>query len=291
MEAELIRIPAYSRRQAMDWSLVLVSQGIESTIDYAPDHAGWVLLIMPQDYEHAVEAIRLYRIENRRWPWRREIFQPGLLFDWTCLAWALLVCVFFSISDSRPDFVSAGAMDSFAVSRGQWWRLFTAIWLHADVAHLASNATLGVVLLGLAMGRYGTGTGLLAAYLGGALGNLAVWLVSWRPHYSLGASGMVMGSLGLLAVQSFGLWRRTPLATRYALGGILGALMLFVLLGFSPGTDTVAHAGGFVGGVLLGAVLSSLRKLAGKPNINLLSGLVFAWLVLWPWWMALTHTK
>jgi membrane associated rhomboid family serine protease len=94
-----------------------------------------------------------------------------------------------------------------------------------------------------------------------------------------------------LAVQSFGLWRRTPLATRYALGGIFGAVMLFVLLGFSPGTDTMAHAGGFVGGVLLGAVLNRLRKLAGKPHINLLSGLVFAWLVLWPWWMALTHTK
>src|SRR5690242_6062810 len=120
MEAELVRIPAYSRRQAMDWSLVLVSQGIESTIDYSPDGAGWGLLIAQQDQGPAEEAIRLYRLENRSWPWRREIFQPGLLFDWTSLAWALLVCVFFSISEARTDFVSVGTMDSFAVSRGQW---------------------------------------------------------------------------------------------------------------------------------------------------------------------------
>ncbi len=291
MEAELIRIPAHSRRQAMDWSLVLVSQGIESTIDYSADGAGWGLLIAPPEHERALEAIRLYRLENRRWPWRREIFLPGLLFDWTSLAWALLVGVFFAVSDSRTDFFSAGAMDTSAVSHGQWWRLFTAIWLHADAAHLAGNTTLGVLLLGLAMGRYGTGTGLLAAYIGGALGNVVVWLLSGQPHYNVGASGLIMASLGLLAVQSFGVWRRTPAATRYALGGILGALMLFILLGLSPGTDTLAHAGGFVAGVLLGAALTRFPSDTQRPWVNLLSGCVFAALVVWPWWLALTHTR
>ncbi len=87
-------------------------------------------------------------------------------------------------------------MDGAAVAHGQWWRLFTAIWLHADLAHLATNATIGLLLLGLAMGRYGTGAGLLAAYLAGAGGNLVAGLISLQPHRSLGASGMVIGCLG-----------------------------------------------------------------------------------------------
>ena len=56
--------------------------------------------------------------------------------------------------------------------------------------------------LGFAMGRYGTGTGVLAAFLAGAGGNVAAWLASLEQHRNLGASGMVMGSLGLLAAQS-----------------------------------------------------------------------------------------
>jgi membrane associated rhomboid family serine protease len=123
------------------------------------------------------------------------------------------------------------------------------------------------------------------------VGNLAVRLLSSHPHYSLGASGMVMAGLGLLAVQSFGLYRRTPMATRYALGGIFGALLLFVLLGLTPGTDTLAHAGGFLGGILLGAVLSLFPARVLQPLVNLLSGSLFAVLVVWPWWLALIHAK
>src|SRR5689334_24383422 len=41
-------IAAASRRQAMDWSLVLISQGIESEIVRAGDGAGWALLVSPE---------------------------------------------------------------------------------------------------------------------------------------------------------------------------------------------------------------------------------------------------
>src|SRR5213078_4135285 len=144
------------------------------------------------------------------------------------------------------DLQAAGLMHSTAVAHGQWWRLFTAIWLHADLGHLAANASIGLVLLGFAMGRYGTGTGLLASYLAGAGGNVAAWLLSLEQHRNLGASGMVMGSLGLLAAQSLSLWKQDPAARKYLLSGIGGGLMLFILFGLTPGTDVMAHFGGFV---------------------------------------------
>jgi membrane associated rhomboid family serine protease len=161
------------------------------------------------------------------------------------------------------------------------------MWLHADLAHLATNATIGLVLLGLAMGRYGTGAGLLAAYVAGAGGNLVAGLISLQTHRSLGASGMVMGALGLLAAQSFSLRRQTPHAIRFILSGIGGGVMLFILLALTPGTDVMAHWGGFASGLLLGALLSLVPGMAQKPTANLLCGLVFTLLVIVPWWLAL----
>ena len=270
----------------MDWSLVLVSQGIETTIDQAEDGTGWGLLVAGQDYGNALRVIRQYHLENRGWPWQQAVFRPGFLFDWGSLAWALLASLFFWLS-THTDLQSGGVMDGTAVAHGQWWRLFTAVWLHADLAHLATNATLGLVLVGLAMGRYGTGAGLLAAYLAGAGGNLVAGLISLQTHRSLGASGMVTGALGLLAAQSFSLWRQTPHALKLILSGICGGVMLFVLLALTPGTDVMAHLGGFGSGLLLGALLSLVPGIAQKPKANLLSGLVFTLLVIVPWWLAL----
>lgn len=273
----------------MDWSLVLVSQGIETAIAQPDIGAGWGLLVAPHDYQNAMDAIRQYRIENRGWPWQQQVFRPGLLFDWGSLAWVMLMVFFFWLS-TRLDLRSAGIMDSVRAGHGQWWRLFTAMWLHADLAHLGSNATLGLVLLGLAMGRYGTGVGLLAGYLAGAGGNVAAWLVASEPHRSLGASGMVMGTLGLLAVQSVSLWKQTPHAAKYIYSGIFGGVMLFVLFGLAPGTDVTAHFGGFVSGLLLGAALMRVPVVTQSAAANLLSGLGFALLVIVPWWLALKES-
>ena len=76
MEPATARIAVRSRRQAMDWSLVLVSQGIESAIEYSEEGAGWGLVVASPDYSRALGAIRLYRLENRRWPWRRRLGCP-----------------------------------------------------------------------------------------------------------------------------------------------------------------------------------------------------------------------
>jgi rhomboid protease GluP len=274
----------------MDWSLVLASQGIEPTIECSED-VGWGLWVAESDYAKALQVLRLYQRENRRWRWQQKIFEPeGYLFDWASLAWVAVVCLFFWFTDERSVPRMAGLMDSAQVLRGQWWRPFTAMWLHGDLAHLAGNATFGFVLLGLAMGRYGTGTGLLAAYLAGAGGNLAALLLSAR-HTSLGASGVVMGALGLLAVQSPSVWRQSPRLAKYILSGICGGIMLFVLLGLTPGTDVLAHSGGFFSGLLLGGLLTLIPGLAQKSTSNLLSGLVFLWLVIWPWWLALRHAQ
>ena len=68
MEPATARIPVRSQRQAMDWSLVLISQGIEVTIDPGDEGAGWGLLVPRQDCARALQTLRQYRRENRAGP-------------------------------------------------------------------------------------------------------------------------------------------------------------------------------------------------------------------------------
>ena len=279
-------IPTHSRREAMDWSLVLVSQGIETRIDFN-EETGWQLTVPEHELEHARDILRQYEAENRRWPWRQRIPGRSMLFDWGSMAWVMLICFFFWLqTHSGFDLRTAGLMDSAAVSRGEWWRLFTAIFLHADIGHLAMNATIGLFLLGLTMGSLGTGWGLLAAYLAGAGGNLVVWILDSAGHRSLGASGMVMGCLGLLAMQTFSLRRTNRNTLKNALSGIAGGAMLLVLFGFDPSSDVLAHVGGFGSGLILGALFPSTNRLTRSKFWNFCAGLTFCLLVIYPWWLA-----
>lgn len=244
----------------MDWSLVLASQGIEAAIERDSETGRWRLVVNEGDAARARQAIRLYLLENRNRRWQQEWQFTGLLFDWRCLFWAAYLAVMFFFSEALPeDLPQAGRMDAAAVARGQWWRLFTATTLHADIGHLAANLSTGVVLAGLAMGAYGAGAGLLALFAAGALGNLAVQWLHGPPHLSLGASGMVMGALGLLSVHSLRHWRQEK-TSRIVGRGVMGGLLLLTLFGLNPGTDVLAHVGGFAGGCLLGVALALLPE-------------------------------
>jgi len=279
-------IPVKSERQAMDWSLVLVSQGIESTIERVPESENWQLSVPSNDYARAVQALRQYHAENKRGTWVREL-PAGLLLDWRALAWAAaMLLIYFANATSGDMWESAGLMSSQLVRAGQWWRLFTATSLHGDVAHLAFNVTTGILLVGLAMGAYGPGFGLLTCYLAGVGGNLVGLLLYPSTHQSLGASGIVMGALGAITVQSAG---TTSMVVRNViLRAFCGGFLLLVLLGLSPDprTDIVAHIGGFATGALLGFCLALGRaRLSRAADYVALALCVVLFIV--PWVLAL----
>ena len=264
-----------------------MSQGIESVLDYSED-LGWGLIVSSGDCARAIDVVGQYQIENRRWSFRQTI-RPEVLFDWSSLSWVLLVAFFFWLQESHPAIRDAGLMSSSGVRHGEWWRLVTAIFLHANLGHLAANLTSGFVLLGLTMGCYGTGIGLLAALLAGAGGNVAAWII-FPEHLSLGASGMVMGCLGLLAIHSVSYWRTHPATPpKFFLTGLAAGIMLFVLTGLGPGTDVCAHAGGFIAGVLFGGLLALVPAAPKSFKANFFAGAVFCGLVAGSWWEALSR--
>jgi len=280
-------IPARSKRQAMDWSLVLASQDIAATINRT--ETGWELMVDPPELERARAVLSQYQIENRVWRWRQEVPWTGAAFHWGALWWGLgLVAIYYLTMVRCPWLQGAGMVDSRAVLGGQWWRLFTAVTLHENLPHLISNATTGFLLLGLAMARYGPGVAMLAAFLAGVAGNCADVMIYQDAHYSLGASGMVTGALGLITVQSFASWRKSRAAASVLPRAIAAGVLILVLIGFSPETDTVAHVGGFLAGAAFGLALGWVRPATLQRNApNIVGGIVLGALVFATWLLAI----
>ena len=267
----------------MDWSLVLISQGIESVMDRSPE-GGWGLLVDSGQFATALGVLRIYQLENRVTHDSREVIWPKPRFDWVCVPWAMTMCLFYWLEQTRPLWRDAGVLTPAVIQHGEIWRLFTAMFLHADLAHLAGNLSIGIVLLGLVMGRYGTGIGLLGAFLAGAAGNEASTLLHPAPFQGLGASGMVMGALGLLAAPAL----THNYAWREHLVGLAAGAMLFVLEGLAPGTDIAAHFGGFGAGIILGMVgIITPKILFSNPLTNWTAGMLALALILLPWWLAM----
>src|SRR5262249_25752968 len=138
------------------------------------------------------------------------------------------------------------------------------------------------------------GRTLLAAYLSGAAGNLISWIFATDSHPSLGASGMVMGALGLIAIQTLASWRKAkdpdpsrPPRLKHLLSGLIAGLILFILLGLTPGTNILAHFGGFVSGLVFGVILLWPTYLFRNRVTDFLAGILFVGLIIFQWWLAL----
>lgn len=263
----------------MDWSLVLASQDIPTQIERVSDRH-WLLVVSASDQGRALEAIRLFRLENRGWRWRKEVLGYDLTLHWGGILWCVLLAVIFDLGEDFPSLQSAWILKSNLVSAGELWRIFTAQLLHADLVHLFANISTGCLLFGLAFGRYGPACGLLAALLAGAAGNLLGLVIHLKPYLGLGASGMVMGALGLISVPGFRLSQAHPFVLRHWCKGACAGLLLFVLLGSNPSSDVAAHIGGFAGGVLLSVVLNLLPQgWLGAKRFNRVCWLLLATLL------------
>ncbi len=136
-----------------------------------------------------------------------------------------------------------------AVTGGEWWRLVTPIFIHASMVHFFFNSFLLVQLGPLAQELYGARFWTIYL-LCGLAGSAASQLT--RPVMSIGASGAIMGLIGLLLIH--GLRNRSQLGQ--AMKSLLIRLILYtIVLSVFFNIDHRAHAGGFVCGAVLAYVL------------------------------------
>lgn len=160
------------------------------------------------------------------------------------------------------------ALSSIFIDNGEWWRLFTAGFLHFGVFHVAMNMLLlfqlGQLLeTGIGRARFALLYG--ASLLGGSLGALLL-----SPNaLTGGASGAVFG---LMAAATVGLRQRgiNPFQT-----GIGATLVLNLLITFAiPGVSIGGHLGGAIVGGAVGYVMLEPRWNRDTPLIGIIAPIV-----------------
>ncbi len=147
------------------------------------------------------------------------------------------------------------------VENGEVYRLFTSMFLHFGISHLANNM-LVLFVLGSRLERVAGRVRFLIIYLlGGLSGNIISMLFELRQQeysVSAGASGAVfaaMGAMIYIVIRNRG-WLE-DLSMRQIL--IMAAFSLY--FGFtSSGVDNAAHIGGMISGFVLAVVLYHPRR-------------------------------
>jgi rhomboid protease GluP len=135
---------------------------------------------------------------------------------------------------------------------GSWWRLVTAMFLHGGLIHIGFNM-MALYQLGPAVEElYGFSRFLFLYVVTGAFGFLCS---SFTGHVSLGASGALLGLVGvLLAVTS----RRGGAFMRQLRAQLISSTVILFAIGFMPGIriDNWAHGGGLAAGFVMGKIFA-----------------------------------
>ena len=197
----------------------------------------------------------------------QRIVRPGQLITRPIVTQALValnVAVFVAgmgggMSTSRSMTIDGGLIGSaptgqglIGVAHGEWWRLVTSGFLHANLLHIGFNCfvlyQLGQVLEPV-LGRVRFVAVYFAAMLTGSFG---VLLLS-PDRLTVGASGAVFGLMGA-AIAVFRSRGINPFDT-----GLGGAVMINLLITFTiPGISIGGHVGGLIGGFVAGWILVDL---------------------------------
>ncbi|MDK9716510.1 MAG: rhomboid family intramembrane serine protease [Trichlorobacter sp.] len=277
------------------WLLVLSARGIPYRL--APDQSEMQLLVPEEHLHAAIYELQCYETENRNWPPpstpTRELDQSVL----ATLSILILLAAFHNfvradlimINGVLPDWFSLGMVQAGSIRAGEWWRLITALTLHADLPHLLGNLAVGGLFVFLLCREWGTGLSWLLTLLAGLLGNLANVFLQPAAHNSVGASTAVFGVVGILAGVRV-IRHRQHQQYRWSLP-VAGAVALLVILGSEgKNTDLGAHLFGLVSGIPLGVSVELLISRFGPvPRLaNLLLGLLSMVCVAGAWWLALS---
>lgn len=182
---------------------------------------------------------------------------------------------------------------------GDYWRLFTNMFLHGGLMHLLANMYMLLIVGPLAERRFGR-VGMLVVYLVGGIWasfSSAAWnafnLFETQPGHgafglggqvvvklivSIGASGAIMALCGGLLASALVSRQHAPSANSMLFKSLIQVVAINIVLGLLvPGIDQLAHLGGLAAGFALGLAIGSLRPDTSRSRYlmrSVLSGAV-----------------
>lgn len=263
---EVARSP--HRRPLEERGLVILSMGLPYWI--VREEGAYHLLVRAGDHAAVERELALYEQERVKTPRKRTLPPPPRLRTTSLFVYGWCMAVFFLLQLHYPEseWLDKGSARSDAILNGEWWRVVTALTLHADLGHLLANLTVGILFAIGLLPWLGTGWTWFGILLSGALGNaLNAWGYRGEFHNSIGASTAVFGALGMLV----GWQIAHPVAAahlrqqriRRFLFPVASGLALLAYLGVGDGTtsriDITAHLWGMVSGIVIGLFLGWSR--------------------------------
>ncbi len=280
-----------NRRRSSEAALVLTALEIEHNLTRFESR--WQLSVSADEAARAGAELAAYDSECHAPPVGRKPIAE-LSHGWNGVATFAGLLLFVGILARQDalglDWVGAGRLDAGRVISGEWWRAITALTLHVDFDHLASNIVFGS-FFGLYVGRYlGSGLGWAAILAGGVIGNAVNAWIQPAEHLAIGASTSVFAALGLLGAYTWrrGFLRNTPWKDRIA--PVTAAIFLLAFTGTGTGTgadniDVMAHLTGFLSGFGIGVWLAASRLPLGL-RAQQVSALIAGGFILVAWFAA-----
>lgn len=275
-------------------SLMLESRGLPFHLEQTG--RGWLLLVPSGLYQLARDEVALQDRENRDWPPPEPPHRSGAANNLATLSVLLILATFYNVTIMGqlpggmvlPDFRALGSAGSGLILQGEWWRLVTALTLHADLLHLSGNLVIGGLFVLILCRDMGAGLAWALILSSGVLGNLANALMQPSNHNAVGASTAIFGAVGILAASSFVRYRHRLQKRRIL--PVAAALALLAILGTEgANTDLGAHLFGFLWGLVLGWLAEGVLERRGHPSrvTSALLALASSSLVVWAWMLAL----
>lgn len=176
--------------------------------------------------------------------------------------WFIVLLVGGNVANPNYMISRGASYGPYIFEQHQYWRLLTNMFMHFSAAHLAGN----MIYLGFAGFTIEKAAGhirFLLLYLlsgfGASVVSAAYYYLTGQNTVSAGASGAVYGLIGAavyLMVKNRGRMRPGMLWIR------IGVILIFLFYSnfINSGVDAVAHAAGFVFGILLAIALIGGKK-------------------------------
>lgn len=213
--------------------------------------------------------------QNRATPVRVPIKLPDIRpsVTYTLLGITVVVFVLQYVTQYllRFDIPAAyGVKDNTLIANGQIWRLFTPMFLHGSILHIAFNMY-ALSKIGPRLERYYGHLRFLALYiLSGIGGN--IFSMMFTQAQSLGSSTAIFGLIGAQGVFFYHNREILGPAFRQALSGIITIAVVNLAIGFNPNLriDNWGHVGGLVGGVIFAWLSGPILEVTGiYPEVAL----------------------
>ncbi len=182
----------------------------------------------------------------------------------------LLLCLSGDPEDA--DFMAEhGAMTWEAiVGKGEFYRMFTSLFLHFGADHLLQNMIV-LLVMGCRLERITGSLGYLFIYLASGLtastASLAFTLSDNMNTVAAGASGAIFGVIGgvLFFILADVVQKRKSRVEEIGLIGIIFMIASTLSYGFfTVGVDNAAHVGGLIGGFVVTGIICLFRHLLEK---------------------------